>query len=56
MDNKKLGRPTDNPKPARLGIRLDADTLKMLDEYCKENDIQRSQAVRIAIIQLVGQK
>lgn len=56
LADKKLGRPTDNPKPVRMGIRIDADTVEKLDEYCKKNNLLRSEAVRIAINWLIGQK
>ncbi len=56
MADKKMGRPTDNPKPIRMGVRIDPDTLERLDKYCKKNNIVRSEAVRIAINRLVEQK
>jgi len=56
LADKKLGRPTDNPKPVRMGIRMDADTIKKLDAYCEAHNILRSEAVRIAINMLVSQK
>ena len=32
MGNKKMGRPTDNPKDISLKVRLDKDTAEKLDE------------------------
>ncbi|MGG6314393.1 CopG family transcriptional regulator [Paenibacillus macerans] len=52
MADKKMGRPTDNPKPNKITIRIDNDTLKKLDDYCKNNDIERSEGVRRAIHKL----
>ena len=47
--NAKMGRPTDNPKYTQLGIRFDDETLKMLDDYCKEKQITRAEGVRVAV-------
>ena len=56
LSGKKLGRPTDNPKPYRLGIRVDEKTLTALDTYCQEHTISRSDAVRIAVERLVSEQ
>ena len=49
MSAAKMGRPTDNPKDTMLRIRVDKDTLMMLDECAKANDTTRSDAVRLSI-------
>lgn len=36
MTEKKLGRPTDNPKNTKLTVRVDAETLEILEKYCKK--------------------
>ena len=36
---KKLGRPTDNPKPHKLTVRLDDRGLEILDNYCRRKII-----------------
>ena len=33
---QKMGRPTDNPKGKQIGVRLDAECEKILDEYCAQ--------------------
>jgi len=50
----KKGRPTKRPMPIRVGFRLDEETLKKLDDFCKKNNIERSDAIRKAIIQLMA--
>ncbi|MBC8559713.1 ribbon-helix-helix domain-containing protein [Fumia xinanensis] len=55
MPGKKMGRPTDNPMPIRVGFRLDPKTLSLLDEYCKKNNIRRSDVIRQAIIQYISE-
>lgn len=55
MSDKKMGRPTENPMPIRVGFRLDSKTLSLLDEFCKKNNIRRSDAIRQAIIQYISE-
>lgn len=45
----KMGRPTDSPKDYMLRVRLDAQTLAMLDACCEENGTSRSEVVREGI-------
>lgn len=52
MPNKKMGRPTDNPKKTQFSVRFDEDTLKILDEYCSERKLSRPQGVREAVRKL----
>ena len=49
VDPKKMGRPTDNPKPVQLAIRFDADTLEILDSFCEEHKVSRAEGVRRAV-------
>lgn len=49
---KKMGRPTDNPKQTQFSVRFDKDTLDILDEYCKENNISRPEGIREAVRKL----
>ena len=51
-EKKKMGRPTDNPKTVQFSVRFDSDTLKILDEYCAENQFTRPQGVREAVRKL----
>lgn len=50
---KKMGRPTDNPKPFKITVRLDAESKAILDDYCVKNDVSQMEAVRRAIKRLV---
>lgn len=49
MTPKKMGRPTDNPKTTQFSVRFDSETLKILDDYCKKNDVSRPEGVRKAV-------
>lgn len=44
-----MGRPTDNPKPYRVGFRLDEESKAILDKYCHEKNVTISEAGNIAI-------
>ena len=55
MTGKKLGRPTDNPKPIKLSVRIDEETLKILDDYCKRKKITQPEGIRNAIKDLKKQ-
>lgn len=56
MAAKKMGRPTSNPKPHKIDLRVDDTTLEILDRYCKKNDVERSEAIRMAIKKLDDEK
>lgn len=51
-EKKKMGRPTDNPKTTQFSVRFDQATLKILDEYCNDNNLTRPQGVREAVRKL----
>ncbi len=52
MANKKLGRPTDNPKNIRLAVRMDKDTFEILENYCKKENISKMEGIRRGIRKL----
>ena len=52
MAGKKLGRPTDKLKPFKLSVRVDIQTLQILDNYCKEHEINRMEGIRRGIRRL----
>ena len=52
LSDKKIGRPTNNPKPTKLTIRVDDEAISILDEYCEINGLSRAQGVRIGIKRL----
>ena len=44
---EEMGRPViGKPKDIRIALRMDEDTLKKLDDVCKEKKISRSELVR----------
>ena len=48
----RTGRPTDNPKPFRIGVRLDRETKEALDQYCEREQVTYSEAVKKGIMKL----
>ena len=52
MTGKKMGRPTDNPKPYRVNVRLDVESKEILDAYAEQERISAMEAVRRAIKRL----
>ena len=49
MGQKKLGRPTDNPKDISLKIRLDKETSKKLDDCIETFHVSKAEIVRRGI-------
>ena len=46
LGNKKMGRPTDNPKDISLKVRLDKETAERLDECAKKLEVSKAEIVR----------
>lgn len=49
MVAKKGRPPVENPKDYMLRVRMDAETLKQLDECCEAENLSRSEIVRKGI-------
>jgi len=49
LGERKLGRPTDDPKTIRLDIRISEKDAKILDDYCKRTGKRRPEAIRDGI-------
>ena len=53
----KMGRPRkDNPINVHRSVRLDAETDKKLEEYCRQHNIGKGEAIRKGIHLLLDQK
>ncbi len=56
MPTKKMGRPlSENPKTARIDVRLTKEELEIVDEYCDKKQVSRAQALRNGIKSLQKQ-
>lgn len=52
MGNKKMGRPTDNPKPHHIGVRLDNESKEILDSYCEQESVTKMEGIRRGVKKL----
>ena len=52
MGNKKMGRPTDNPKPYKISVKLDREAKDILDAYCEQKTVSVMEATRRGIKRL----
>lgn len=49
----RIGRPPiENPKNERITVRLDAETMEQLKQYCEEEQIDKAEALRRGIEKL----
>ena len=46
---KKMGRPTADPKPYRIVVRINENQNNILNQYCEENQVNKMQAIRNGI-------
>lgn len=52
----RTGRPkVDNPQNIEVKARLNKETNDRLERFCKENKINKAEAIRMAISLLLGQ-
>lgn len=49
---KKIGRPTKDPKPFKLTVRINEECKMILDDYCKRHEKTLVEGVRDGIISL----
>lgn len=49
---QKMGRPTDNPKGKQIGVRLDDECEKILEQYCEQEKVGTAEATRRGIKKL----
>ena len=47
-----MGRPTDNPKGTPVHVRLDAECVEVLEQYCKQENVPKAEAIRRGILRL----
>lgn len=45
MLGKKMGRPTDNPRPNNLGVRISDKDKEILERYCETHNVNRTEAI-----------
>ena len=52
MPAKKMGRPTNNPRPHKLNIRINDESKKTLEDYCAQESVNRTEAVERSLKKL----
>ncbi len=52
MANRKVGRPTDNPRPHKISIRINDSSKEILENYCAEFNVNKTEAVERGIKKL----
>lgn len=52
MAEKKVGRPTSNPKSKPRQVRLDSECKEILELYCKQEEITEAEGIRRGIKKL----
>lgn len=50
---KKMGRPTNNPRPHSLTIRISDADKRILEEYCAKTGVNRTEAISRGIGKLI---
>ena len=48
----KRGRPTNNPKPYRIAVKLDEESNNILNKYCEQENVNKMEAARRGIKKL----
>lgn len=48
----RTGRPTDNPKLDRITVRLDNESIQILEKYCEIKHVEKAEAIRRGVKKL----
>lgn len=48
----KIGRPTDDPKVFKLGVRINSKSKQILDDYCLQENVSKTEAIERGIAKL----
>ena len=52
MTSKKLGRPTENPRPHKISIRINESSKQTLEKYCLQKSVNKTEAIERGIRKL----
>lgn len=50
-----MGRPTSNPRPNKLSIRISDEDKKILEDYCGYKNVNRTEAISRGIKKLAAE-
>ena len=48
----RTGRPTDNPKPYKITVRIDEKGKQILDKFCEQKNVNQNEAIWRGILRL----
>ena len=48
----RTGRPTDNPKPYKITVRIYEKGKQILDKFCEQKNVNQNEAIRRGILRL----
>lgn len=48
----RTGRPTDNPRPNKISIRISDEDKRILEEYCERENVNKTEAISRGIQKL----
>ena len=48
----RTGRPTENPRPNKLSIRISDEDKQILEKYCQKKNVNRTEAISRGIKKL----
>lgn len=52
MADMKIGRPTQNPRPHKISIRLNDESKMILEKYCAAFNVNKTEAIERGIKKL----
>ncbi|WP_195276513.1 hypothetical protein [Anaerotruncus rubiinfantis] len=52
MGTKKMGRPTDTPKPHQMTIKFDDECKSIIDSYSEQEHVSKMETVRRGVKKL----
>lgn len=52
MSPAKKGRPTDNPRPNKISIRINDESAKIIEDYCQQENVNKTEAIERGIKKL----
>lgn len=48
----RTGRPTDNPRPNKISIRISNEDKSLLEKYCEQEQVNKTEAISRGIKKL----
>lgn len=45
VSDKKMGRPTNNPRPNKISIRISDEDKNILEDYCEKENVNKTEAI-----------